>query len=87
MAQSRTICCRSRLPLRPDEPYRGRVAPVDVQLSSATVITGRGQALTCADIQPGDRVEGLGQVAPDTFTIDAQRITITGPWLRNAMRP
>jgi hypothetical protein len=61
---------------------------IDVQLSAATAIAGgNGQALTCADIQPGDRVEGLGPVVLDTFTIDAVQITITGPWLRNAMRP
>jgi hypothetical protein len=74
-------CAAGALQLRDDG------TTIDVQLSAATVITGRGQALTCADIQPGDRVEGLGQVAPDTFTIDALQITITGPWLRNAMRP
>jgi hypothetical protein len=74
-------CAAGTLQLRDDG------TTIDVQLSAATVITGHGQGLTCADIEVGDRVDGLGQVAPGTSTIDAQRITITGPWMRNAMRP
>ncbi|MFI5393963.1 MAG: hypothetical protein ACHQ9S_00395 [Candidatus Binatia bacterium] len=60
---------------------------IDVQLSSATVITGRrGQGLTCADIQSGDRVQGLGQVAPDASgALDALQITVMGPALGNPM--
>jgi hypothetical protein len=61
---------------------------INVQLSAATTITGgNNQVLTCANIQSGDRVNGSGLVAPNTFTIDAVQITVTGPWLRNAMRP
>ncbi|MGD0946584.1 MAG: hypothetical protein ABSA52_04065 [Candidatus Binatia bacterium] len=77
-----TDCATGALQLQDDG------TTIDVQLSAATaIIGGNGQPLTCADIQAGDRVEGLGQVAPDGSTIDAVRITITGPWLRNAMRP
>lgn len=52
---------------------------IDVQLSPTTVIAGRNsQPLTCADIQPGDRVEGVGQVAPGVpDTVDAARLTVT----------
>ena len=51
---------------------------IDVQLSSTTVITSdNGQPLTCNDIQPGDRVVGLGQVpAGGTSLLDAVHITI-----------
>ena len=51
---------------------------IDVQLSSTTVITSdNGQPLTCNDIQPGDRLVGLGQVpAGGTSLLDAVHITI-----------
>jgi hypothetical protein len=51
---------------------------VEVQLSAATVITRRdGQAATCADIEPGDRVQGLGRVVPDgSGTLQAVQLTV-----------
>jgi hypothetical protein len=51
---------------------------IDVQIEPTTVIERpNGQRLTCADIQPGDHVTGLGLVAPDASgTLDATQITV-----------
>jgi len=50
---------------------------IDVQLSAATMITGRGgQVLSCADLGVGNRVSGTGQAsASDPGTLDALQIT------------
>jgi hypothetical protein len=60
---------------------------IDIQLSTTTVIADRkGHRLTCADIQPNDRVEGLGEVAPDaSSTLDAVQITVRGREIHSAM--
>jgi hypothetical protein len=68
-------CAAGTLQVRDDE------TTVDVQLWSTTVITRRnGQALACTDIQPGNRVQGAGQIAADPpGTLDATQITVTRP--------
>jgi hypothetical protein len=52
---------------------------IDVQLSAATVITRHsGQLLTCTDIQPGDRVDGFGELAPDgSGTLQAVQVRVS----------
>lgn len=67
-------CAGGALQLRDDR------TTIDVQLSAATVITTRnGQALTCADIQVGYRVGGIGQAIPGMpGTLDAVQITVMG---------
>jgi hypothetical protein len=67
-------CTSGALQLRDDQ------TTIALQLSPATVIAGRaGQPLTCADIDADERVEGLGEIAPDApGTLDALRLTL-GP--------
>jgi hypothetical protein len=57
---------------------RDHQTAIDVMISSATVITRRnGQVLRCADIQPGDRVSGLGPTAADASgALDALQMTV-----------
>ncbi len=64
-------------------------ALITVQLSSATTITGRGgQSLTCADIQPNDRIEGSGQLATNgSGTITARQIMVSTSWAGGGMGP
>jgi hypothetical protein len=61
---------------------------VEVQLAPATVITGGGgQPLTCADINPGDRVKGVGGLVADgSGTLDAVQITVLGREFGNALK-
>jgi len=49
-----------------------------LHLSAATVITGGGhRLLMCSDLQPGDRVTGLGEIAvQNPGTLDALQITV-----------
>jgi hypothetical protein len=65
-------CASGALQLHDDE------TTIDVQLSPTTVITRpNGQALMCADIHPGDRVEGLGRVAAAASgTLDAVQLEV-----------
>ncbi len=61
---------------------------IDVQLAPATTITGRGgQALTCAGIQPGDRIEGIGRVVAGSATINALQLMVSGSWAGGGMGP
>jgi hypothetical protein len=73
-------CAAGTLQVRDDE------TTIDVQLSAATVITRRnGQPLMCTDIQPGNRVQGAGQIAADDpGALDATQITVTRPGRGNA---
>ncbi|HVO24546.1 MAG TPA: DUF5666 domain-containing protein [Candidatus Margulisiibacteriota bacterium] len=68
-------CTTGTLQVRDDE------TTIDVQLSPATMITRRnGQPLACSDIQPGNRVQGAGQIAADDpAAVDATQITVTRP--------
>jgi len=52
---------------------------IHVQLTTATVIVGHDtQPLTCADMLPGDRVEGVARIALDrSRPLEAVRIMIT----------
>ena len=74
-------CAAGTLQVRDDE------TAIDVQLSSTTVITRRnGQPLACTEIQPGNRVQGTGQIAAgDPGTLDATQITVTRPGRGNAL--
>jgi uncharacterized protein DUF5666 len=66
-------CTSGALQLRDDG------TAIDVQLSAATVITRRnGQMLTCADIQPGDRADGVGQLAAEgSGTLEAVQMRVS----------
>lgn len=74
-------CAAGALQVRDDE------TTVDVQLSAATMITRRtGQPLACTDIQPGNRVQGSGQIAADgSGTLDATQVTVTRPGRGNSL--
>ena len=62
-------------------------ATIDVQLSMTTVIVDRqGRRLTCGDIQPNDRVQGVGELASDeSGTVTASQITVRGREIHGAM--
>jgi hypothetical protein len=66
-------CAAGILQLRDDR------TTTDVRLTPSTVITlRRGQPLTCADIQTGARIDGVGRVAPGIpDTLNALQITVT----------
>jgi hypothetical protein len=62
---------------------------IDVQIAPTTDIEVRnGPRLTCADIQPGDRVAGFGQIAPDASgTLEATQITVNHHGMGNPFGP
>ncbi len=59
---------------------------IDLQLLPDAVIANRaGAPLACADIQPGDRIQGVGRLAADASgTLEAVQILVTHPGLMTA---